>query len=732
MGHRDVKEYSIATEHIVKLYVQWVINEGHMFASKRLKAYYGQALRYSVSHKLEPLPFTRCFSDGLPVQLGPIAKLLRGDIWDKRTALFLLSIYKLHVAEVKEVASSSITNPGLLGFTTDSRKESLSQSDYFTMISHSQEFSDEERDLILLFRREFFRTLKEMFPKNERRARLQRIQDKSRIHLSSRNGPNGQAVISAPLDFLAIQDTPLKESIYYMAEKTKNLELKQVLEMFENCELEAKAKDGKRSLLTSRLSIKSESGGKGRLFAIIDYFTQSSMTGLHSYLYEYLNTLEEDATESHDKAVEGVRLWSKEGRWIESIDLSKATDRFPAIVQGYVISAIVDDTFADHWLNLMTNRDFELNGEYFRFKVGQPLGALSSWACFALTHHIVVRTCKRILRQSRQKADYFIIGDDLALTGSKLGDLYRFISTRLLGVEISETKGFSPRTYVQGMNPSVTSRSPSVVEIAKRVIIEGEEVTPISPVLALDGLENPFHFPDLLREIERRVKEPHQLETPAAAIASFSFKPKWAMTHATFPLSPAPLTQVTVDKWYEQGKTLYPELTWFNQGIKATWMLEFYSLDELRKVVSVERTESTEAYNNLIQEVVDNGGSVGLSHWLYTSPNSTSFLDLIWKRCNLRIDSYLQGNALNGLTLNRKDPISGEMVAQCPNRLFLLTEKGFGLRSILKEYLGLKELIDLVTYLFNKSTAHPDRDKTRVMVTGTYVRAIARRLQGGK
>jgi len=90
-------------------------------------------------------------------------------------------------------------------------------------------------------------------------------------------------------------------------------------------------------------------------------------------------------------------------------DLSAATDRLPIQLQVAVLnslwgerSPLMDDnsapSFGQAWADLLCDRDYKipknpygLEEDLIRYTVGQPMGALSSWAMLNLTHHMILQ-----------------------------------------------------------------------------------------------------------------------------------------------------------------------------------------------------------------------------------------------------------------------------------------------------------------------------------------------------
>lgn len=95
------------------------------------------------------------------------------------------------------------------------------------------------------------------------------------------------------------------------------------------------------------------------------------------------------------------------------------------------------------------------------YSVGQPMGAYSSWAVMALTHHTIVRWSAIRAGFPASFADYHLLGDDLVINSALVASEYRKI-IRGLGMDISEEK-------------SLVSRD--TFEFAKRIFIQGVEVS---------------------------------------------------------------------------------------------------------------------------------------------------------------------------------------------------------------------------------------------------------------
>lgn len=75
------------------------------------------------------------------------------------------------------------------------------------------------------------------------------------------------------------------------------------------------------------------------------------------------------------------------------------------------------------------------------FETGQPLGYLSSWPLFTLSHHLVLQYCAEKVYPGRDFDRYAILGDDICIPDRKVASVYHQVVTDL-GVDISIPKSF--------------------------------------------------------------------------------------------------------------------------------------------------------------------------------------------------------------------------------------------------------------------------------------------------
>lgn len=237
---------------------------------------------------------------------------------------------------------------------------------------------------------------------------------------------------------------------------------------------------GIRALRLGKLSIVYDQAGKARVIAITNYFHQLIMKPIHNSLFEILKKLETDGTFDQEGPL--LRLVEADSdEWFYSFDLSAATDRLPLETQKHILN-ILSPGLGSLWAKALDIPWF-YKDEYYKYAVGQPMGAYSSWAMLAVTHHVIVKSCA--LRCGIKGFNsYAILGDDIVIRNKSVADEYLRIM-RDLGLEIN-------------LDKSVIS--PDFAEFAKRWIGKDIDYTPIGPGLVLQAVRRKWYIPTLVRE----------------------------------------------------------------------------------------------------------------------------------------------------------------------------------------------------------------------------------------
>lgn len=221
-----------------------------------------------------------------------------------------------------------------------------------------------------------------------------------------------------------------------------------------------------------RLGAKEEPG-KVRVFAMVDWWTQMLLRPIHLMLFAILKRIPQDATFDQEQGVQRGRSLLKESRYAGSFDLSAATDRLPVSLQSLLIEHLLPGC-GEAWRRLLVDREYSTPvlhrrigmkvPESVTYSVGQPMGALSSWAMLALTHHFIVQYSAWKEGWPRWFTAYLVLGDDIVIFNKDVARRYLVIM-KDLGVGINLVK-------------SVVSTD--TFEFAKRIIHLDSDLSPVS------------------------------------------------------------------------------------------------------------------------------------------------------------------------------------------------------------------------------------------------------------
>ena len=251
-----------------------------------------------------------------------------------------------------------------------------------------------------------------------------------------------------------------------------------------------------------------ESNHKPRIIAKGDWASQSILQPVHDALFNIMRELGADYAHCQDNGFMRLRLLvACSSSYIASKDLSAATDMFPLWFQRLVMEYIFGTDFADCWANVMCRVPFQ-GGLYYH--TGQPMGLYSSWAAFALSHHVLVHLAAwrlgdySVRRQiSVQPWDvYGICGDDVFIRYSSLSDVYSSLMGQC-NVKVNNQKSFIAEPG--GLR---------IGEFVKRNAWRGYEISALSPNLitgAFMDYSNAYQLMSKLRGLGYPDKSLNQL-----------------------------------------------------------------------------------------------------------------------------------------------------------------------------------------------------------------------------
>jgi hypothetical protein len=171
-----------------------------------------------------------------------------------------------------------------------------------------------------------------------------------------------------------------------------------------------------------------------------------------------------------------------------------------------LLGAIVSEHFALTWTRLISSFPFSYGNRSYYWSVGQPLGAFSSWAMFALTHHFVIQYCAyKASNRPQYFTKYALLGDDIVLWDSVVARIYlQFMND--IGVAINTNKSvigkfhtgeFAKRQFLNGQNISGFGFSMISQAIASETgwirfleILEAEGFIQVGALILFPGIDS--------------------------------------------------------------------------------------------------------------------------------------------------------------------------------------------------------------------------------------------------
>jgi len=233
-----------------------------------------------------------------------------------------------------------------------------------------------------------------------------------------------------------------------------------------------------------RLSVVYDQAGKARIVAMPSFWIQLCLRPLHDSIYRFLKDVPQDGTKDQIGPLNLLRGSFNIGHDFSCFDLSAATDRLPIDLQVDILNLLgVDGSL---WRNLV-NLPWEYRNETIRYAVGQPMGAYSSFAMLALTHHLIVKlAAKRVGISDFTK--YALLGDDIVINHNEVADEYLLLM-KSLGVSI---------------NMSKTVRSKELIEFAKRWVTPTTDLSPIGAGAILSIMRKPALIGAFMTELNQK------------------------------------------------------------------------------------------------------------------------------------------------------------------------------------------------------------------------------------
>jgi hypothetical protein len=317
-----------------------------------------------------------------------------------------------------------------------------------------------------------------------------------------KGGPNGPSAISHAQDLVALMLTtfPRPFTEYIKIFHGENSWLERIFKDFSseinNTELPIKFRNEQRQPYNAKLVFLSAPAGKTRIVYVANWWIQVCLLPMHEALMNCFYYIGNDATWDQNLGVKTITNWSLKKKKMYSFDLSAATDRWPLWHQAIVLKNCFTEDAAKAWGFLCRIKPWdETRKEHVSYKVGQPMGLLSSWAALNMSHHMVLRYLSNRYKTSRE---YIVLGDDIVIADKNLADRYVEYMTKL-GVSINRSKSLI-----------CEEGKPFSAEFARNIIRDGRSVGCVSPNILYELLANNNNA--MVFEFLRELKEKYEIQ----------------------------------------------------------------------------------------------------------------------------------------------------------------------------------------------------------------------------
>lgn len=289
-------------------------------------------------------------------------------------------------------------------------------------------------------------------------------------------------------------------------------------------------------LYCGKLSVVYDQAGKARVVASVNWWIQSAFKGLHLSIFRFLKTVPTDGTFNQKLSFDRFLELYSSNHLMSGFDLSAATDRLPIELQKDIL--IAAGLPGNLWLDILSFpycAPFENKEDtsVVRYAVGQPMGAYSSWAMLALTHHVIVHTAA--INSSlllTEYVNYAVLGDDMIVNHNVVAAEYLEIM-KSLGVSISLGKSVISNRFTEFAK---TLRGPqfNISPIGAGAVLSATRSAYMFPSLFLASHGNVWNFPN---EILDLIKDtPSGLATRATLMGYLQLV-VWQLLGLSSPLS---------------------------------------------------------------------------------------------------------------------------------------------------------------------------------------------------
>jgi hypothetical protein len=194
-----------------------------------------------------------------------------------------------------------------------------------------------------------------------------------------------------------------------------------------------------------------EPGGKLRSVASPFLVYQLALKPLGDALYRFARTLPWDCTHNQNKPIPVLQDRLKRRMKVHSVDLSSATDYFPLEFQLTVLRALLGNIPDIDLFEVISRSNWVSPVGTVRWYRGQPLGLYPSFACFTISHGMLLW----YLNGCKWEESFYVVGDDVVILDDDLHMKYIEI-LELWSCPISQDKSISSQSICEFAGKVIT------------------------------------------------------------------------------------------------------------------------------------------------------------------------------------------------------------------------------------------------------------------------------------
>lgn len=270
-----------------------------------------------------------------------------------------------------------------------------------------------------------------------------------------------------------------------------------LIALHKECLMKCKGKD--KVYPIGRLGFKSDKGLKNRPYAMVNYWIQLSLGGIHTWAYSVLRLDKANRCFDHRDAFTTAvnRVKQNPNCLVGCLDETAATDKFPLTPFSWCLEVRFGSDISSAWTSLMQNLKFNVDRyKPIQWGCGQPLGTKGSWPLYNIVSEVVDLVPVSDVSTNLYNAE-LRVGDDTVFYGKYWIDTLRRWREEFFGVSYGDKVGCISKT---------------AVEFCKQFYTKYGEVTPLPASLIEKAFFDSASFGMLVTRLHETCDIPYSSE----------------------------------------------------------------------------------------------------------------------------------------------------------------------------------------------------------------------------